>query len=292
MDQFIQRQFPPLISLLYDAAVDPGRWPAFLDAAAEPLGGACGIFRQCDNRLDATPTHFTFGMDRSFLASDIGKLLRATHPLEEENANRAEPVNNFMQLQEIGPRHIGVVLQKDGNGMAVFAVCPRAGNLRSNLNKYGQRLQLLAPHMIRAVEMNQITARARFAECGLANMLHAFAAAAFLLDGSGRVIAANSRGEHLMRVSDVLTVDPFGGLRVASRQDSGVLEAARRRAANANSAPVQGPLRLVAPGRRRTFFAWIVGSRDNTTMGSTLLLLTPATSGWMCQLRRSWVHSA
>ncbi|MHC2283071.1 hypothetical protein ACVME8_009714 [Bradyrhizobium diazoefficiens] len=68
MRNFHEADYPPLLDLLYDAALMPERWQAFLDALPGPFGGACAVLRSYDVATAATPSFRHFG-DPSFSSS-------------------------------------------------------------------------------------------------------------------------------------------------------------------------------------------------------------------------------
>src|SRR5919201_2176576 len=111
-----------------------------------------------------------------------------------------------MRPQGISPRHLRAVLQKDNDGLALLAIAPREREARPSL-EYTKMLGLIAPHLARAVALNRLAASARFSERAITDILQAFAAAAFLLDHAGRIVAANARGEALIRAKRVLRLD-------------------------------------------------------------------------------------
>jgi DNA-binding CsgD family transcriptional regulator len=279
MKQFIGKDFPRLLDLLYDAALNVERWPRFLDALLQPFGAASGGLDLFDRRINATRRFLNFGSDPAFTASyaqhyvavnpypaaaflqvPVGKVVSAADVLKEEDIAGTEFFNDWMRPQGISPSHLRIVLQKDKDSMVLLAVSPHEHESRRSLDKYAKKLELLAPHLVRAIALNRVASWALLSERAIGESLRAFAAAAFLLERSGRIVAANARGEALMRDERVLRLDPMGRLQAARTADDGDLKAA---IAKAHTAPglAQSPVRVVSCRSGRTWLAWIVPSR-------------------------------
>ena len=88
------------------------------------------------------------------------------------------------------------------------------------------KLELLTPHLTRAIEMNRLAARAGLAERALEDALDALPPAAFLVEGAGRVRVANALAQALVREERVLGMDARGRLQPCRPQDGRALEAA------------------------------------------------------------------
>ena len=167
-----------------------------------------------------------------------------------------------MRPQRISPHHIGVVLQKDSRRMALLGIAPNERALHKDTAKYVRQLELLAPHLSRAIEMNRLAARAGFAERALEDALDAIPAAAFLLDGSGRVLVASALAQSLMREERVVGLTGHGRLQASRTQDKRAFEAALAAgAALVPRPPVPVPLASTTSGR--TFLVWVLPARSN-----------------------------
>jgi hypothetical protein len=66
---FIEKEFPRLLDLLYDAPLDPEGWPVFLDALPASFGGASGILQFIDVATSAIRAFHGFGADPVFIDS-------------------------------------------------------------------------------------------------------------------------------------------------------------------------------------------------------------------------------
>ena len=61
MRNFYEKEFPRLLDLLYDAALDPERWQTFLDALPGQFGGAWGVLHSYDVARGAATSFRNFG---------------------------------------------------------------------------------------------------------------------------------------------------------------------------------------------------------------------------------------
>src|SRR5918992_5281362 len=200
MERYIEQELLRLIDLLYDAALDVERWPIFLNALVEPFGAACGALDLFDPKSNAAQRVFDFGREAAFIASyaqhyaaldpypaaaflkaPVGKVIPATEVLGEGDVIGTEFYNDWLRPQGINPRHLRLVLEKDKDSMLLFTLMPRERETRWNLDKFSKRLELLAPHLGRAIALNRISASARATERVMGEILQAFEAPAFLL---------------------------------------------------------------------------------------------------------------
>ena len=69
MRRFVESDFPKLLELLYDAALDPLRWQTFLDALPHSFDGAAGILHLFDSTTESVSLFASFGHDPAFTAS-------------------------------------------------------------------------------------------------------------------------------------------------------------------------------------------------------------------------------
>ncbi len=280
MRRFVENHFPKLLDLLYDAALDPLRWQTFLDALSQNFGGSTGVLHLFDAATQSVPSFATFGHDPAYIASyaahyagvnpypniafhklPIGKTLYASDYLLPETVEVTEFFNDWMKPQGITSDHLALSLRNDGHGAAVLGVAPHASVYSKGRKRYAAQLQLLAPHMVRAVEINRVTSAARLAERSLGGTLEALGAAAFLVGRSGRLLIANNTAEELMRGERLVSVDRFKILRAANANDDKALSLAIAAAAAAPSEGSRQPLRLTSRGSGRAYVAWVLPVR-------------------------------
>jgi DNA-binding CsgD family transcriptional regulator len=283
---FHERDLPRLLDLLYDAALDPERWQAFLDALSGAFGGAWGVLHSYDVATAATPSFRNFGDDPAFNASytnyfhsinpypparfeaiPVGKIIRASDFLDAEFVERTEFYADFMKPLGITTDHLGVSLHNDGNGVALLAICPHASVYRNNRETYECRFALLVPHLMRAVEINRVKAAARTAERALGTSLDALRLAAFAVDGAGRLLLANQKAEDLLRRDSVLCTNRSKRLRAANCAENAAFAAAITYALRPSTALTTQPVRLTSRASGRAFVAWAVPMRSEQPNG-------------------------
>ncbi|MEZ0083760.1 helix-turn-helix transcriptional regulator [Bradyrhizobium japonicum] len=287
MQNFQERGLPRLLDLLYDAALDPERWRAFLDALPGSFGGAWGVLHSYDVATAAAPSFQHFGDDPAFNASytnyfhginpypparfeaiPVGKIIRASDFLNAEFVERTEFYADFMKPLGITTDHLGVSLYNDGHDVTLLAICPHASVYRNNREIYERRFALLLPHLMRAVEINRVMATARRAERALGTSLDALKLAGFLVDGTGRLLLASPKAEDLLRHDSVLCTDRSKRLRAANCAENGAFEAAIAYALRPATALTTQPVRLTSRASGRAFVAWALPMRPEQPSGS------------------------
>ncbi|MEH2543245.1 MULTISPECIES: helix-turn-helix transcriptional regulator [unclassified Bradyrhizobium] len=287
MRTFHERELPRLLDLLYDAALDPERWQAFLDALPSPFGGACGVLHSYDVATAATPSFRHFGDDPAFNVSyanhfhsinpypparletlPVGRVVHASELLPSEIARRTEFYADFMKPQGITTDHLGVSLHNDGHGVTLLAICPHESVYRNDRETYERRFALLVPHLMRAVEINRVMAAARTAERTLGTGLDALRLAAFVVDGAGRLLLANQKAEDLLRRESVLRTDHSKRLCAANCTENAAFDAAITHALCPPMAPATQPVRLTSRASGRAFVAWAVSMQSGQANGA------------------------
>jgi len=278
MRRFADNDFPTLLELLYDAALDPSRWQAFLDALMHGFGDARGVLHLFDAG-ETTTTMLGFGHEPAFAESyaahygrvnpypavgfqrlRMGKVDYASNLFPTGSIEKSEFFNDWMRPQGITTDHLALLLRNDGRGMALLAVAPHASIFGKNRERYTAQLQMLAPHIVRAVEINRVTSAARLAEQTLGGTIEGIGVAAFLVGRSGRLLIANGHAEILMRTDRVVAVDRFKMLRGVCADDDRTLSAAIATCAGAATRSRQ-PIRLTSHVSGRTMVGWVLPIR-------------------------------
>jgi DNA-binding CsgD family transcriptional regulator/PAS domain-containing protein len=280
MKRFIEKDLPRLLDLIYDAGLDPERWPKLLDALPELFGAAIGGLDVLDRKTNATRQFLNFGSDPAFVATyaqhygavnpypraalleaPVGRVIPATSLLAEEDLAGTEFFNDWMRPQGISPHHLRVVLQKDKDSLVLLAISSGERETERRLDALTKKLELLAPHLVRAIDLNHVLAEARFANRAAADALQSLVTAAFVLDRGRRIVLANARAEELMRSERVLSLDEHGALHAARPEDDWGLAAALAAGVCARH---PAPVRLVSRTSAQTFFASVIPSRPHS----------------------------
>lgn len=229
LSAFIAQDLPPLLDLLYSAALDEERWPVFLQGLAKPFDGANGILHFFDIETQTTPVAHTFGLETGYLVSyqehfsncnpypiqtfqklPILEVRPAIDVLSKDDALRTEFYNDWMRPQGISPDHLGCTVFNDGRMMAVLAVAPTEKYLAQNGSRYTQQLQLLVPHLQRAVALSKA---ARFPDARGVRPAE-FSCGAVLVSENRAVKSVNAQAEKLLKEGGPLAIDPLGRLHI------------------------------------------------------------------------------
>ncbi len=276
MRTFVENDFPALLELLYDAALDVSRWQQFLHALPSAFGGATGIIHVYDDNPKVLPVSTSFGHEPDFEHSygnyyrqvnpylsipfgkmHVGEIVRASDYKPAEGIHKTEFFNDWMKPQGITADHFAVSLLNSG-GLAILSVAPHASVMGKNRDRYAAQLRMLAPHMVRAIEINRIASAAQLAERTLDAAINALGVAAFVVGRSGELILANEKAEILMCEERVLSVDRSRILRASGADGDRALSAAI--AAGITQPWDRAPrvLRLTSTLSEITYIVWFV----------------------------------
>jgi DNA-binding CsgD family transcriptional regulator len=276
MNRFQSVVFPRLVDLLYDAALDPTKWQAFLDELPANFGGANGVFYAFDKRSGISNFNFSFGIDPDFLASyvayyaqrnpyapgtlslPLGKVVAATDAVSWDTLRQSEFYNDWMVPQGLPADHLGALVQQDGSSGTILALAPHVSAYsRGDRGIYERQLQMLLPHMTRAIEINRAASTAGLLTDCLEAVLDVFGAAALVVDGTLRVHMANAKAEALLNSERVISIDRHKSLHAPTNTANRAIAAAVFSAIRREPiAPL--PIRLVSQSTGRVFIAWVV----------------------------------
>lgn|SRR5262245_16214154 len=280
MQRFLTTDYPKLLELIYDAALDPGCWQAFLDALPACFGNASGVMHFESAEASSMPVSIGFGHDPAFAASfqtyyysinpypvvgfqtlPVGEVACSSRVVPVETVEKSEFFNDWMRPQGISSDHLGMLLQRSSGARVLFAVSPHVSVYSRHRETYAAQLQLLAPHMVRAIEINRTMSAAHIAEQSLAGTLEALGAAAFLVSRSGRILIANAKAQTLMRTERVVMVDSFKTLRATCCTGDKTLSAAIAAAETVSTKHDRHPLRLTSCASGDVYAAWVLPIR-------------------------------
>lgn len=210
-----------LVGHIYDAALDPAKWPAALGKAAAFVNGTAAalyskdatsktgeVFYQCGSidphhvqlyfqkyiKFDpATTAQFFAEIDQPMATADV---------MDYDEFLQSRFYREWVLPQKLVD-HVSVVLEKSATGAAFFGVFRHEshGVVDETMRS---RMRMIAPHVRRAVMIGRaIELRAVEAE-NLAQTLDGLAAAMFLLELDGRIVHANASGIAMLNQADVV----------------------------------------------------------------------------------------
>lgn len=189
--QEIER-FSSLVGRIYDAAVDPALWPQVLPAIADWVDGCSvrvGSMNSANNGFsDRYHTHgcdeldLQIQIDRDAQYDPIG-MLRAFAAAQVVRTTDLMPCDEYLKSR-------------------TFQDWARPQRLIGD--EVRRRMQMIAPHVRRAVLIsNAIESKTAQAK-GFADVLNGLNAGVFFVDEAGRIVHANDRGKDLLATRDVL----------------------------------------------------------------------------------------
>lgn len=275
MPHFEEKELPKLLDLLYDAALNPGRWGPFLDALPSSFDGACGILQRIDVPASTVRAFHGFGVDPAYTASygehfaginpyapigfqnlPVGKVVDATYFLDPETVQRTEFFQDWMRPQGITADHLAVSCRKDEDSVTVLSIAPHASQYRERKASAQHRLSLLVPHLRRALEIEHATARMSLIESTLQTSLDALGLAAFVVDGTRGLMLTNRKAEDLLRRERVLCVSHFKGLSAAHPSEERAFADALAQAACPPTQRTARSVRLTSRASGQPYVAW------------------------------------
>lgn len=212
-----------LLDRLYDAAVVPAHWPAFLESLSDRLGGGpCALFLD----LPGSPRHglsydvrfrAQFSVDYNehlrllnpFLvplaSAPVGAVIRSSAVLSWEEVERTEFFEAMVQPEGlVNHAALIVILHRDSEGptAALAAFVEGAEPTAEEIALF----EALVPHLRRAREIHVGRARANAATGALLCALDRLLLGVLLLDEDGHVIFSNRSAEELIRASESLVL--------------------------------------------------------------------------------------
>jgi DNA-binding CsgD family transcriptional regulator len=240
--------FDRLVGQVYDAAVEPGRWPQVLEILSDFLEGAATkltfqnvrTLRSEANSVRMPPeadrTYAQYYYKTNVFLQRIAKLRAGTlipvwKLLPREVYQRSEFYNDFCQPNDMC-HPIGVVLANEPDVRVVFT-CGSAKASGEFEPEHLDRLRHIGPHLVRAASLSLRLSRAEIAR-------HANAEALDRVDQGVLIVAANAEVLFANRAAESLLAEADG-----IRTEKSVLRAG----AAADTAQLQ---RLIAAGAERS----------------------------------------
>jgi DNA-binding CsgD family transcriptional regulator len=203
-----------LIGDIYDSALDSSLWPGTLENTARFVGGpAASVFSKDATRKSAQ-IFYQYGIDPSYEQLYVDKYVKLDPSTTSQffaNVGDIISTENFMAYDEFletrffkewaSPQLLvdsaNTVLQKSATEMAMFTVFrhKRDGLVNDEMRR---RMQLLIPHVRRAVLVGRLLDHGRSEVAELADTLDCLSAGMFLVDATGRIVHANAAGRVLL----------------------------------------------------------------------------------------------
>lgn len=208
-----------LIGDIYDAALDASLWPGALEEIAGFVGGSAAGLLSKDSVSRIGNAHYYCGVDSHYI-----ELYRETYwrfdplaPLLFFSVAQITSIGDYIADDEFRQGRFykewvqpqgwldaaNVVLDKSATSCAILSVIrseadgPVDGDMR-------RRMQLLVPHVRRAVLIGNVIDLRSGEAASFADTLDGISAGMFLVDAGGRIVHANASGRAMLDERDFL----------------------------------------------------------------------------------------
>jgi DNA-binding CsgD family transcriptional regulator/PAS domain-containing protein len=222
-----QQRLSDLISVVYDAAIDPSLWQSAIERAACFVGGTgAGLFCKDVGVHHAVVPH-SFGYQKPLPVA----LFQQIYPAVEGHflGDLEQPIatTDLMSFGELAESELyrqwaepqglvdflSAVVDRTTISAAIFVVFrhQRNGVVDDHARR---RMRLIAPHIRRAVLIGRMFEFKAAEIATFVDTLDGLGAGMYLVDATGRLIHANAAGNAILGASDILS--SVGGRLVAS----------------------------------------------------------------------------
>jgi DNA-binding CsgD family transcriptional regulator len=216
-------QILPLVGGIYDTTLDPSSWPRALEKTAAFVGGRGAALLARDSTRKTGNVAYRVGTDprysqtyfeeyieldplsAAYLALDVGKAF-----IYSDFVPPPEFVETRFYQEWVRPQgwveKMFVTLERSGTTLASLAIFfHQSDHLADGAARDGladeaarRRLQLIAPHVGRAMLVGAAMERKATEAAALADTLDSVSTAMFLVDARGRIVHNNASGQALL----------------------------------------------------------------------------------------------
>jgi DNA-binding CsgD family transcriptional regulator len=215
------KQLSRLIGEIYDAALDASRWSAVLGEAARFVGGSSAALFSKDAASGGGDVYYEFGTDPYYQKLYFEKYVKLDPATTghffaevEQPISVADllPYHEFLETrfyrEWVQPQGIvdfvAAVLDKSSTSVAMFGVFrhERDGLVDDETRR---RVQLVVPHIRRAVLVNRLIDLKTTEAATFADTLDGLSVGVCLVDANGRVVHANGAGRVILDAGILLS---------------------------------------------------------------------------------------
>lgn len=203
-----------LVGKVYDAALDEQKWPSFLDAFAQAVGGCSSMLRSSDMQTHKASMVASVGYDPAWQSAYCNHFIKVDYLIPFLNQFKVGDVKSSDQAFSLSEQRkteyfndysipqdklhgLAVTLARDGNHTLLFAA-QRGKRAGAFGEKEIRLMNLLAPHVNRAVQVHRklssITVEKEWA-LGALDQLHM---GVILTDSRGVTLFINHAAEQMM----------------------------------------------------------------------------------------------
>lgn len=203
-----------LIGEIYDTVLDSSLWLGALENIARFVGGSAASVFSKDATKKSVQIFYQVGIDPNYVQLYIEKYIKLDPSTTSQffaNVGDIISTENFMAYDEFiktrffkewaSPQLLvdsaNTVLQKSATDMAMFTVFRHKHDGLVD-DEMRRRLQLLIPHVRRAVLVGRLLDHGKSKVAELADAFDGLSAGMFLVDATGRIIHLNAAGRVLL----------------------------------------------------------------------------------------------
>jgi DNA-binding CsgD family transcriptional regulator len=210
-----------LIGNVYDAALEPSKWVDVLAGAASFVGGPAASVYSKALAHSRSEIYFQYGIDPDYeqlyvetyakidplthrqLVAEVGDIISTENYMSHDEFKQTRFYKEWAYPQRLVDGAT-TVLQKMPTAVAMFTVFrhQRDGLVNDEMR---ERMQLLAPHIRRAILIGRQLDQTQSQSIAFTDALDGLSAGVFLVDASGRLVHANTAARALLSVGDVLS---------------------------------------------------------------------------------------
>lgn len=286
----IEAQALGIIGLIYDAALERKEWPRLLNTLASAVQGNGALLRQMDMRTRAISFYETAGYDPQYVRAyrehyyqfdpyqnffqtvAVGELHPADGVLDPRQRRKGTYFNEF-ELPQDKIFNLGGVLCRDGSADIQIAIQRGSGEGDYSARDY-RLLQLLIPHVVRAVRMHRLLETAEYRQNLALAVLDQLRLGVLLYDAAGRLFHCNSMAEDLFAAGVVALRE--GALALHAGADNAKL---RKLMSDARQG-LGGDMRCNVGNEREGMHLWVVplscersrGDLDSVSGGTAVFI--------------------
>jgi DNA-binding CsgD family transcriptional regulator len=246
MDETEQAIFTELVGMIYESAVDPGRWDDFLTLLERiHPDSRITLFGHEDGRLsEALTVHKNFPADdlRAYVdhyvknsphvarvhSAPVGRAIDSEAMIEDREFLTTEHYNEFVRPRGLGYHAAGIVLERTPRRMTALSIANHLDDPDQRASQI-HLLDLLAPHLLRAFRLHRTLVTERAGGDAAQAAFDRWAHAAFVLNAAGRVVSLNSAAQALLQRGDGLTLSRDGQLLSSDEARTQELDIAARK---------------------------------------------------------------
>jgi DNA-binding CsgD family transcriptional regulator len=217
------KQALSLIGRVYDAALDPSIWPQVLEELSAYVGGAASALVSHDVPRRKGRFYFSWGDDphytrlyfekyvklnpilMSTMLLRVGEVRSSSDMLPHEEFLTTRFYNEWAKPAGYGDITVGII-EKSATVITMVAT-----SHQDHLSPAGpaarQRMELLVPHVRRAVAIGNVIEMHKIDAEVLGDAVDALNAGVFLIRPDSRVIRANACGKEMLARGDMLRLD-------------------------------------------------------------------------------------